>query len=111
MMIKAVYGAKQMSAEDKNPTAENLGKVVYILDIDTASKYATIAYPVNEDECQFKIVGLGALRIIDENLTKLYFSVPPFLKSLKAPLQVKSVYEDGAKTVKANGTVKGNSAK
>ncbi len=106
MMIKAVYGAKKLSADDKAPTSEHLGKVVYILDIDTASKYATIAYPVNEDECTVKIVGLGSLRIIDENITPLYFAGAPFLKSCHPDLQVKSIYESGAKTVQANGTVK-----
>ena len=106
MMIRAVYGAKKMSGESKNPTAENLGKVVYILDIDTASKSATIAYPVNDDESAFKIVGLGSLRIIDENVTSVYFAGSVLLKSCRPDPEFKDLRESGTKVVKANGTVK-----
>ena len=102
MMIKAVYNAKPIAADEKI-TADKLGKVVYVLDVDTVEQKATIAYPINEDESAFKIVGLGALRIIDENITgALYFSAAPLLKSNRPAPAVKSVYAEGTKTVKAD---------
>ena len=103
MMIKAVYNAKPLNADTNNVATEVLGKVVYILDIDTAAGKATIAYPVNEDESTFKIVGLGALSIIDENITPLYFAPVPMLKSKRPALPVQPVYEQGTKQVKDEG--------
>ena len=89
MMIKAIYYAKTYDNNGKVVKADERGKVVYILDIDTANRSATVAFPVNEDECTFKIVGLGALTIIDETITPLYFSPVPMLKSKKPAPNVK----------------------
>lgn len=106
MMIKAIYNAKQLSDSGKD-TVDKLGKVVYILDIDTASKYATIAYPVNDEESTFKVVGLGSLTIIDESITPVYFAPAPMLKSKQPAPKIKEVYEQGTKTVKSDFRVVG----
>ncbi len=86
MMIRALYKAKTVDAATKNgvTVANDMGKVVLVLDIDTELSKATIAYPVAEDEAKFMTVSLSTLKIIDKDIVNLYFAATPTLKSMAA---------------------------